>query len=68
MKKTKAAFTILLAALFLLAAVTPAFVAEALPKGAILVTNSDTIKANDFTIIAHRGLSACAPAGCTANT
>ena len=61
MKKTKAALTILLAALFLLAAVTPAFAAEALPKGAILVTNSDTIKANDFTIIAHRGLSACAP-------
>ena len=61
MKNMKAALTILLAALFLLAAVTPAFAAEALPKGAILVTASDTIKADDFTIIAHRGLSACAP-------
>ena len=61
MKKMKTALTILLAALFLFAAVTPAFAAEALPKGAVLVTESDTIKADDFTIIAHRGLSACAP-------
>ena len=61
MKKMKAALTILLAALFLFAAVTPALAADALPDGAVLVSDSDTIDPNDFTIIAHRGLSACAP-------
>ena len=62
MKHTrKTLLTLLLAALFLLAAATPAFAAEALPNGAILVTDSDTIKPDEFTIIAQGGLSGCAP-------
>ena len=62
MKHTrKTLLTLLLAALFLLAAATPAFAAEALPNGAILITDSDTIKPDEFTIIAQGGLSGCAP-------
>lgn len=60
-RNCKSLLTLLLAALFLLAAVTPAFAADALPDGAVLLTKSETIKPDDFTIIAHRGLSACAP-------
>ena len=60
-RNCKSLLALLLAALFLLAAVTPAFAADALPDGAVLLTKSETIKPDDFTIIAHRGLSACAP-------
>ena len=59
--KLKPILALLLAAVLLLTAAVPAFAADTLPNGAILVTDSDTIKADDFTIIAHRGLSACAP-------
>ena len=60
-RNLKSALTLLLAALLLLAAVTPAFAAEALPDGAVLLQDSDFMKVSDFTVIAHRGLSACAP-------
>ena len=59
--KLKPILALLLAVVLLLTAAVPAFAADTLPNGAILVTDSDTIKADDFTIIAHRGLSACAP-------
>ena len=57
----KSLLTLCLAALVLLAAVTPVFGAETLPEGAVLLTNSKDIKADEMTVIAHRGLSACAP-------
>ena len=60
-RNIRSLLTLFLAALFLLAAVTPAFAAESLPKGAVLLTESDTIKADEYTVIAQRGLSACAP-------
>jgi len=59
--KLKSTLALLLALVLLLTAAVPAVAADDLPSGAVLVTKSDTIKADDFTIIAHRGLSACAP-------
>ena len=60
-RNCRSILTLFLAALFLLAAVTPAFAADTVPNGAVLLTDSKTIKPDDFTVIAHRGLSACAP-------
>ena len=57
----KTMLTVLLAALLLFAAVTPALAADDLPKGALLLQDSDFMKVNEVTVIAHRGLSACAP-------
>lgn len=60
-RNCKSLLALFLAALFLLAAATPAFAADALPAGAVLATESQVIDFKNFSIIAHRGLSACAP-------
>ena len=49
--KLKSTLALLLALVLLLTAAVPAFAADVLPSGAVLVTESDTIKADDFTII-----------------
>ncbi len=60
-RNPKSFLTLLLALLVLFAAVTPAFAAESLPQGAELLQDSEFMKADEVTLIAHRGLSACAP-------
>lgn len=60
-RNLKSLLACLLAFVMLATAAVPAFAADTLPKGAVLLTESDTIKEKEFTIIAHRGLSACAP-------
>ena len=50
----KTMLTVLLAALLLFAAVTPALAADDLPKGALLLQDSDFMKVNEVTVIAFR--------------
>ncbi len=59
--KMKSTLALLLVAVLLLTAAVPVFAADELPSGAVLVTKSNIIKPDEFKIIAHRGLSACAP-------
>ena len=60
-RNLKSLLAALLAMLMLLTAAVSVFAADELPKGAVLLTQSKVIKADEFTVIAHRGLSACAP-------
>ena len=59
-RKIKTIISVILSIIFIFSMTAVAFAAD-LPKGAVLVTDSSVIKADDFKIIAYRGLSACAP-------
>ena len=60
MKLCKSLLAVLLA-LLLVCPLTALAAEDALPKGAVLISNSNKINAKEVTLIAYRGLSACAP-------